>query len=310
MTQGTALQTVNAAAIQRAGHTQMVIQPAVILQRAELHFFADMIEAADLIPYDKNVTKPIQKARVMAKIVGGAAHGFDPISSQENMHVIQGRCVLAARGMAVKFRRTGRYDTRIEKLDSEGCILAILHLNDEGKWMLKGRAKFMQTDADKAGLLTSNAAMYKKWDEDMYYANAMKRAVRRFAPEVLDTSVIDYRLSKESAAADRAAEGQQQPLPQSRPQMNAAPEGIEDAGELEEYVDQPYVESGIEDDEIESEVVEENDELQPLRDEANRLLNEKIGDDAPLRKSTLKGRVIENMTADELQELIGDLDAI
>ena len=134
-------------AIEQARNTVTAIQTATILNRSELTFFADMIEAADLIPFDKNVPKAVQKFRVMAKIVGGAAHGFDPISSQENLHVIQGRCVLSARGMAIKLRRTGKYDTRVEKLDENECRIAVLEKNDAGKWMLKGHVEFNKARA-------------------------------------------------------------------------------------------------------------------------------------------------------------------
>lgn len=192
------------AAIEQIRNTSVV--PVASITRSELTFFADMIEAADLIPFDRNTPKAVQKYRVMAKIVAGAAHGFDPISSQENLHVIQGRCVLSARGMAIKLRRTGQYDTRIAKLDDDGCKLEVLEKNAEGKFILKGHVEFTKAHADKAGLLKSNASMYDKWGQDMFYANAIKRVCRRFAPETLDTDPLNYRLSRESAAVDQAVE--------------------------------------------------------------------------------------------------------
>jgi hypothetical protein len=202
---GTALERTAPATLEQVRNTQVALDPAVVLTRAELNFFADMVVMADLIPFDRNTSKEVQKFRVMSKIVAGAAHRFDPISSQENLHVIQGRVVLSARGMAIKLRRTGRYDTRVEKLDETGCKLAVLEKDNTGKWILKGHVEFNREHADKAGLLKSNSAMYDKWGEDMFYANAIKRVCRRFAPEVLDTEPMDYRLSKESAAADAQA---------------------------------------------------------------------------------------------------------
>lgn len=195
--------------IEQIRNTSVV--PVASITRSELTFFADMIEAADLIPADRNTPKAVQKYRVMAKIVAGAAHGFDPISSQENLHVIQGRCVLSARGMAIKLRRTGQYDTRIVKLDDEGCKLEVLEKNTEGKFILKGHVEFTKKHADAAGLLKSNATMYDKWGQDMFYANAIKRVCRRFAPETLDTEPLNYRLSKEAAAVDQMATA---PVPQ------------------------------------------------------------------------------------------------
>lgn len=235
MTQGTALEIVgaNSAALPQIQSSSTDI--ANILSRSELMFFADMIEAAQLIPYDKNVSKEVQKFRVMAKIVAGLGHQFDPISSQENLHVIQGRTVLSARGMAVKLSRTGRFTTRIEKLDKEGCTLVVLELNGTSNWEIIGRVSFNRTHAEKAGLLTSNKAMYDKWEEDMYYSNAMKRAVRRYAPQALDTIPVIYRLSKESAQAA--------PSPMAEMPQLAAGEPSADSYKPAEYQEQNYQEA-------------------------------------------------------------------
>lgn len=299
--------------LKRLEQTQMVMQPAAMMNRAELTFFADMIDAADLIPYDKNVTKEKQKFRVMAKIVAGAAHLFDPISSQENMHVIQGRCVLSARGMAIKFRRSGKYDSRIEKLDSEGCVLAVLERSGDGsQWLLKGRVSFMKEHAEKAKLTETNKAMYDKWDEDMFYANALKRAVRRFAPECLDTVPLDYRLSKESAAAEKV---QSAPAPQQIGTGISPEPDPSDAAELETYEDQPYQEAAqgsfldTEEPTVDEELAHDT-LMKELAESAETLLeNKSAGDKAEIKK-ILKGRVIENMDEHTLREFIQELQAI
>lgn len=234
------------AQLQATRQAELIASSAVVLDRANLAFFADMIEAADLIPYDKNVPKSVQKFRVMSKIVAGVAHDFDPISSQENLHVIQGRCVLSARGMAIKLRRTRRYDTRVEKLDNDGCKLAVLEKNDEGSWILKGHVEFTRADADKAKLTTSNAAMYDKWGPDMFYANAIKRVCRRFAPEVLDTKPVLYDTAKRpSLSADdtpptpQLGVGTSAPDTEPEPSIgDMTPPPSTEVGQA--YTDQPY----------------------------------------------------------------------
>lgn len=227
-------------AIQAVQQTQLVASSAVVLDRANLAFFADMIEAADLIPYDKNVSKQVQKFRVMAKIVYGVGHDFDPISAQENIHVIQGRCVLSARGMAIKLRRTGKYDTRVEKLDNEGCRLAALEKNDEGKWILKGHVSWGLPEAEQAKLTTSNTAMYEKWGPDMFYANAIKRVCRRFAPEIMDTKPVLY---------DTAKRPIEDNTPSPPPQITTSESATEDESTIstaspaigQEYVSPEYI---------------------------------------------------------------------
>jgi hypothetical protein len=332
---GTALERTAPATLEQVRNTQVALSPAVVLTRAELNFFADMIVAADLIPPDRNVSKEVQKYRVMSKIVAGAAHGFDPISSQENLHVIQGRVVLSARGMAIKLRRPGRYDSRVEKLDVTGCRLAVLEKDHNGKWILKGHVEFNREHADKAGLLKSNAGMYEKWGEDMFYSNAIKRVCRRFAPEVLDTEPMDYRLSKESAAADAQAF---QPAPAPVNQIAAAPEQTgpeppdEPAAEPNaiggEYIDQVYHNASDDDivaDTVEGEFIEAKEEeeadatpvedkdesrLLDLRSAVQELLVEKVGGMPSDQKKFLKGRVIENESAEVLESMLEDLRAM
>ena len=208
-----------------------VLSATVVLDRANLQFMANMIEGANLVPYDKNTSREVQKARVMAKIVAGVAHNFDPVSAQENFHIIQNRCVLSARGMAIKLRRLGRYDTRIKQLDDDGCILEVLERKGDELRMI-GQVAFMKTDAQKGGLLASNSAMYEKWGKDMFFANAMKRVVRRFAPEALDTTPVLYDTAARPAPpmpapaqTPNALGNGQQPSPTHQPQEapNGAP---------------------------------------------------------------------------------------
>lgn len=213
-----------------------------VLSRADLEFFGKLIQEAGLIPFDKNVPAKVQYYRVLAKVCAGVAHGFDPVSAQENMHVIQGRCVLSARGMAIKLRRTGRYDTRIEKLDETGCKLAVLERNDEGKWILKGHVEFNKTHADKAKLTTSNASMYDKWGPDMFYANAIKRVVRRFAPEVMDTLPLDYRVAKEADPPPQVAPVSAPAQIASGQAVQAEPVSTEAEDVGAEYVEREYIE--------------------------------------------------------------------
>jgi hypothetical protein len=328
---GTALERTAPATLEQVRNTQVALDPAVVLTRAELNFFADMVVMADLIPFDRNTSKEVQKFRVMSKIVAGAAHRFDPISSQENLHVIQGRVVLSARGMAIKLRRTGRYDTRVEKLDETGCKLAVLEKDNTGKWILKGHVEFNREHADKAGLLKSNSAMYDKWGEDMFYANAIKRVCRRFAPEVLDTEPMDYRLSKESAAADAQAF---QPAPAPVHQITAPAEPEQTGPEPPddqtaepnaiggEYIDQEYqpeaseaIADAVEGEFIEAkagETIEEEIDATPVEDkEESQLIDlreyvkEMFSTLTPQRqKDLIAGKpTIGKMDADQLAEM-------
>ena len=158
------------------------------LDRENLKFLANLIIHAQLAEPDKTVDANTQRFRVMAKIVAGAAHGFDPISSQSFIQIIHGRCVLSAAGMAVKFGQHPDLDLRIEQLDDTACKLVILRrVVTDGKpdeWIVRGSVTFTIEDAEAAGLTRSSPNIWKQYRQDLLYANAFRRAVRRFAPEI------------------------------------------------------------------------------------------------------------------------------
>ncbi|HEY8560479.1 MAG TPA: hypothetical protein VIL74_08885 [Pyrinomonadaceae bacterium] len=310
-----ALQVRGAQSLAHNQQAQAQIAPA--LTREDLSFFANMIEAAGLIPQERDAPPAKAKARVMAKIVGGQVYGFDPIQAQENLHIINGKITLSARGMAQLLHRSGKYATRVERLDKDGCKLAVLERNEDGKLMLVGHVEFTRQMADAAGLFKSNPT-WQKYAEDMYFARCISRVVKRFAPEVLDGQAIHYDLAKKEpepvapAPADNV---------RSIAQGAAAPHTETAVGEV--YEDKPYQEySGMAeafaDAEIEGEFVpaetastptddqtDSPETLEALRKAAREALNN-IGDAAELKK-ILKGRQIDMMSGDELRELLGDL---
>ncbi len=295
-------------AIEKAENTQLALIPSAILDRENLTFFANMIEAADLIPKEKangQLLPLIQrKSRVMAKICQGVAHGFDPMSSQQNLDIIDGKIGLNARGMSVKLARTGRYATRVEYLSDEGCKLAVLEKDDAGKWILKGYVEFNKDMASKAGLLGKAGDMYKKYGPDMYFARCMTRVCKRFAPETLDTYHVGYSLAKQEQPMTEAEN-------QSAPSQIAAPVETETAETPEvgqEYVDQEY--SGMP--EVDAEFVEtdesESDPISPLESLRANVLA--ALDELPKNEcaNVLKGKpLVKDMTEDELKALLSEI---
>lgn len=164
-----------------------------ILTRSDLDFYAGMIHAADLIPREKDVPATVAKYRVMAKIVAGHSYGFDPIAAQENFHVIKGRMVLSARGYSVLINRSGRYATRVEQLDDQGCRLLVLERErPDLPWRKLGTVSYMREDAIRAGKLKEKPGQGDRDDNwalytpDMFFARAITRVARRFCPNILD----------------------------------------------------------------------------------------------------------------------------
>lgn len=298
------------------------LQQFPVLDRENLTFFANMIEAADLVPQEKVngqvMPKAVLKARVMAKIVGGAAHGFDAINSQLNMDIIQGRMGPNARGIGILIGRSGRYTTRIEYLNDEGCKLRVLERKSpDAEWVTKGFVEFTKEMAAKAELLTKNGSMYKKFGPDMYYARCITRVAKRFAPECLDTVPTVFRLAKQPEPAQAIAEP-----PTRQIEENSSP------STGEPYADPVY--SYSDDDEMEgefipadddqgavttAEVVEPDGEIIEAENDARFTLESLQADtnarleefDAAKRKTILKGRVVELLSLNQLEKLNEDI---
>lgn len=275
---------------QQLTQTQNAVAPT--LDRENLTFLATMIEQADLIPKEQGISPQVQKYRVMAKIVGGTAYGFDAISAQENLHIINGKLTLSARGMSVLLQRSGKYTTRIEKLDANGCKLAVLERNNQGEWILKGHVEFSRQHAEKAGL-TKNPN-YSKYAEDMFFARCVSRVVKRFAPDVLNGQAPTYNLAK------------QPQLEVVEPPSNVAQLPTQTVGE--NYRDEVVeAETDVEADFIEAEP--EKSEREENITILENLLNEVTKGDAAERKKILKGKTLEQMPDDEIIALIDSLSA-
>ncbi len=295
-TQSTALQIRQAQDLQGV----QTSSAPVTLDRDNLQFFANMIEAAGLLPQEKENGRdmpPVKlKARVMAKIVGGQVYGFDPIQSQENLHIIGGKITLSARGLSQLLHRSGKYSTRIERLDQSGCKLAVLERNSQGEQKLIGHVEFTKEMAEKAKL-TGNQN-YQKFAEDMYFARCISRVVKRFAPEVLDGQAVQYDLAKREPEVVTAA-------PTAPPQLSE-PAAEKQVGETYEDAEYSGIADSLQAEEIEGEFTpaEADESTEALRKAAHEAIARVSPEEA---KKLLKGRQIDMMETDALQVLLGEL---
>lgn len=182
-----------------------------LLDETTLRFFSQMIERANLAIAEKGMSPEESRARVMAKIVGGAAHGFDPISSQTFLHVVNGRLELSASGVAAKIKESGIYDYSIDKLDEDGCQLTARRLvrkadGSEAWEDLSPPVEFTRKMAEEITvreygktIKLSEKEVYKNWGTDMFFARCATRLAKRFFPQVLRGSAwgsptLDYKV--------------------------------------------------------------------------------------------------------------------
>ncbi len=122
-------------------------------------------------------------AQIATKILAGREMGYGPFASVQGIHVIQGKPVISANLMAAAVKRSGRYDYRVRKLDTDGCEIEFFQRNGD-KLESVGKSAFLQTDAKAAGLL--NKDNWQKFARNMYFARAMSNGIRFFCPDVFD----------------------------------------------------------------------------------------------------------------------------
>jgi hypothetical protein len=100
-----------------------------------------------------------------------------PLTAARGLYFVNGRLGIESSVIASLIRRHDDYDYHIKSLDNKGCTVEILRFNE-----VIGEATFNEEHAKRAGLLGKDN--WKKYAEDMYFAKAITRAQRRFAPDV------------------------------------------------------------------------------------------------------------------------------
>jgi hypothetical protein len=120
-------------------------------------------------------------AQAMVKIELGRAIGLTPAQSMQSIYIVNGRPALDSQIRAARMKLLG-YEWRFTQMDDHGCIMDISRGGEH-----LGSIGFTEADAKKADLLNKAGGMYTKWASDMYFARAVTRAQRRFAPEALQS---------------------------------------------------------------------------------------------------------------------------
>lgn len=121
-------------------------------------------------------------AQSYVKIALGGSMGFSPAESMQGIDIIQGRPSVGSQLRAARMQRAG-YSWRIDRLDNTGCELTIFAGAKE-----IGKAAFTKEDATSAGVI--NKDNWKKDPSSMYFARAITRAQRRYAPGVLSLDIV------------------------------------------------------------------------------------------------------------------------
>lgn len=113
-------------------------------------------------------------AQAVVKIMAGAEMGFGPMASMTGIHIIKGKVGISANLMAQAIKRSGRYDYKVRKLDTEVCEIEFFE-----KGQSVGVSAFTRQEAVKAG--TQNL---DKFPRNMLFARALSNGVRWYCPDV------------------------------------------------------------------------------------------------------------------------------
>lgn len=105
-----------------------------------------------------------------------------PLTAARGLYFVSGKLGIESGVIAAMLRQHPDYDYEIRRLDPLGCTIAILRYGE-----VIGEASFTMDDAERAGLAQKHN--YKSYPEDMFFAKAITRAQRRYAPDVFGAPV-------------------------------------------------------------------------------------------------------------------------
>jgi hypothetical protein len=100
-----------------------------------------------------------------------------PLTAARGLYFVNGRLGIESGVIAALLRRHPDYDYNVKRLDDQGCTIEVLRFDE-----VIGEASFDKDDAKRADLLSKNT--YQKYPDDLYFAKAITRAQRRYAPDV------------------------------------------------------------------------------------------------------------------------------
>jgi hypothetical protein len=123
----------------------------------------------------------INPAEGMVKALFCMENGL-PLTAARGLYFVNGKLGIESGVIAAMLRQHVDYDYDIKRLDPQGCTIAISRYGD-----IIGEASFTMDDAERAGLAQKNN--YRSYPEDMFFAKAITRAQRRYAPDVFGAPV-------------------------------------------------------------------------------------------------------------------------
>lgn len=117
-------------------------------------------------------------SQAVVKIVAGEELGLGPMTSMQGIHIIKGKPTMSANLHAVQVKRSGKYNFRPVEITDVG---AKIEWFEDGASV--GFSEFTIDQARTAGLIKDDSG-WTRYPDDMLFARALTRGMRRYCPEV------------------------------------------------------------------------------------------------------------------------------
>jgi hypothetical protein len=125
-------------------------------------------------------------ARAMVKILAGAELGIGPVESMRTFYIVDSKIEFAAEALAIRVKRSARYDYRVLELTNDVCEIAFFENGEE-----IGRSRFDDADRVAAGFEKEGhgthgpyVTTWGKFPRNMFFARALSNGVAWFCPDV------------------------------------------------------------------------------------------------------------------------------
>lgn len=268
----------------------------------------ELRDVADLI-FASKVYGDIQTKEAAAiKVIAGMEYGFTPFQSMSMFDFIQGRPTLNAHGKATLINSSGDFRLKINELTATNCSISVVRKSDSGEWKVINTETFSWEDAKTAELTNGkNAHSWKKYPRNMLFARCVSNIWRWDTAELNMRKLVPGQV-QEFYAEELDADGGES--------VNGnAKTAVVDAEPINDAVDAKF--EAVEADYVDSMIHERPEEVDPaesklidLRQAVKDSMLEKIGGMPNDQKRFLKGKEIDNETADVLAEMLTDLEAM
>ena len=123
------------------------------------------------------------QAQGIVKIMAGKELGLTPFQSLAGLYFVNGKIGIQANIVSGLIRKSKKYDYSIIKATDEFCEIDFFDISDKETPKKLGTSSFGKVDAAKSGLI--NKDNYKNYPSDMYFARAISRGAKRYAPDAL-----------------------------------------------------------------------------------------------------------------------------